>query len=139
LTPANPVPTDGIYRGVPLHAWQSPHRVATVVRPAIDRVHNMSDLRELFQFACDPCNCPESRLLAAAKVQAASSLAASERQRQPKIDLELLAAITAGLDTVTWQSEEYFCTMFDYRANGMAMPDYTRREIPLDKAKYRDR
>lgn len=109
------IPTIGEYRGVKIHDFQSPDRIENVVRPAIDRVCELSDIALLFDFACDPRNPPEARLFAGAKCRAAHSIAASSRVQRPDIDLEVLDASTAGLDSFQWSDPCRYGSLLDPR------------------------
>ncbi|MGD9541791.1 hypothetical protein [Methylocystis sp.] len=74
-------------------------------------MHGLSDIGELYAFACDPRNVPEARLFAEAKVIAGYQLAASSRIERPSVDLELLAAHTAGLNSLHWMDPARFGTI----------------------------
>jgi hypothetical protein len=124
------IPTGEVYRGVAVHAGQQPHRVATIVRPAIDVVHEMADPRALFDYACDARNPPEARLFAEAKCQACCQMASQDRRRQPDIDLEVLQASCAGLTSLGWRDPYFYCSLLD-RPDDATMPEHTRREVPL--------
>ena len=106
------LPTVDQHRGVPLHAFQSEARFE-VVRADIDRVFQEGDIAALARFADDVANAPEARLLAAAKTQALWDTAVEERIERPDVDLELVAASVAGLDSTDWANPDYYCSDFD--------------------------
>jgi hypothetical protein len=117
------IPTIGTHRGVGIHNHQSPKRIK-IVKAAIDRVARMSNIIELVDFAADVREAPEARLFAASKVEVEYSLAAEERRNRPAIDLEVVRANTAGLDSLTWRSPWWYGTLLDHGG--------TPREHPLD-------
>ena len=104
-TPADSdrIPVIASHRGVNIHADQSPARIQ-VVRAAIDRVAQMSDILELADFAADVRQPPEVRLFACAKIEIEYQLSAEERRNRPIIDLQKVRASVAGLDSVVWRS-----------------------------------
>jgi len=118
------IPTIATHRGVGIHDHQSPARIK-VVKAAIDRVARMSDVLELADFAADRRQPPEARMFAASKVEVEYELAAEERRNRPIIDLELVRATVAGLDSVVWRSPVVYGT--DLEAGGV------EREVPLDE------
>lgn len=91
------IPKQGEHRGVGLHVFQDETRLA-VVRAAIDRVYLLNDPTKLFDFAGDPFEPPEARLLAAARCEAMFEIAAEKREVRPAIDLEVLRACVVALD-----------------------------------------
>jgi hypothetical protein len=103
------------YRGVGIHDNQPQSRIEGVVKPEIDRVHAMRDAPALFAFACAPLNCPEARLLAAARCEAAWELAAENREVRPNVDLVKLRAFVAGLDSAGWRDPYAYTTLLDPR------------------------
>ncbi|UFX41712.1 hypothetical protein HAP47_0020590 [Bradyrhizobium sp. 41S5] len=122
------IPVVATYRGVGLHDQQSPKRL-DVVRAAIDDVFEQTNIDRLFQVARDACWPPEARLLAAAKLEAMVDIAVDERATRPPIDLELVHAIVAGLDSAKWRHPRYFASLFD---PGPAPGErWAEREIPL--------
>ncbi|WP_409188596.1 hypothetical protein [Bradyrhizobium sp. RDM4] len=106
------IPIVCTYRGVGLHDQQSPARL-DVVRAAIDDVFDQGDIARLFDIAGDASWPPEARLLAAAKLAAMVEIAVDERAVRPPIDLTLVQAIVAGLDSVKWRHPQYFASLFD--------------------------
>lgn len=101
------IPTLETYRGVGIHAFQSAEQIATIVRPAIDRVHGLTDAASLTAYVEDPSRPPEGRLFAAAHVEALWRFAAENRELRPKIKLMILAAHTAGLNSLRWMASQH--------------------------------
>ncbi|MGY4605766.1 hypothetical protein ACVW16_004178 [Bradyrhizobium sp. USDA 4474] len=106
------IPIVALHRGVGLHDGQSPQRL-DVVRRAIDDVFDVSDIDRLFEIARDAHWPPEARLLAAAKLEAMVDIAVDERAVRPPVDLMLVQAIVAGLDSAKWRHPKYFASLFD--------------------------
>jgi hypothetical protein len=122
------IPVTATYRGVGLHDQQSAKRL-DVVRRAIDGVFDQRDIDRLFEIARDACWPPEARLLAAAKLEAMVQIAVDERAVRPPIDLTLVQAIVAGLDSAKWRHPRYFASLFD---PGPAPGEkWAEREVPL--------
>lgn len=123
-------PTEGVYRGVRLNAFQGPARLV-IVKVAIDAVHDLADPLALFEYAGDVTNPPEARLFARAKVEAAFEIAAETRWSRPPVDLNLLRARTAGLASRRWADPYFYASRLDQpRPPGVpnrAIP----REVPL--------
>jgi hypothetical protein len=117
------IPTVGSHLGVRLHDRQSDARLK-VVRAAINRVASMTDIMELSRFAADVMEPPEARLFAASKVGIQYQLAAEERRLRPIIDLDLVRASVAGLDSVEWRNPTAY--------GSDLQPDGVPRECPLD-------
>ena len=117
------IPIIEVYRGVGLHDHQDAARLS-VVRAAIDHVHDLDDLDRLLAFLENSRNPPEARLFAGAKIEAAFALAAEERRERPDIDLAYVAALTAGLDSQHWRDSTRYGPIFD--------PDATPRDEPFD-------
>lgn len=123
------IPIVGHYRGVGLHDQQSEERL-NVVRRAIDDVYDLQDHQSLSDIAGDPFWPPEARLFAAAKLQATHELAAQDRERRPPIDLVLVAALVAGLDSQRWRDPQHYTCLLDVPpVPGVVWP---KREQPLD-------
>jgi hypothetical protein len=118
-----PIPTIAVHRGVGIHDCQSPARIK-IVKAAIDRVARMSDVLELADFAADPRQPPEARMFAANKVEVEYEVAAEERRNRPIVDLDLVRATVAGLDSLEWRSPVVYGT--DLEHGGI------EREVPLD-------
>ena len=97
------IPTSGIYRGVPLHSGQREVRLA-VVRADIDAAHGREEVADLMAFLRESRRAPESRILAAAKLKALWESAAEHRETRPDIDLELVTALVAPLESRNWRS-----------------------------------
>jgi hypothetical protein len=126
LTGDDRIPTCGEHRGVPLHADQSSARLKAV-KADIDEVYALTSLEALFAFATDLGRAPEARMFAAAKVRAAFDLAVEERRERPAIDLDLLDAHVAGLDSLEWRSPFAYCTLGDDHERAV------EREVWLEK------
>lgn len=122
------IPVVATYRGVGLHDLQSPDRL-DLVRRAIDNVFDQRDIDRLFEIAGDAHWPPEARLLAAAKLEAVYQIAVDERTARPPIDLTLVQATVAGLDSVKWRHPQFFASLFDAGPPpGVKWPE---REQPL--------
>jgi hypothetical protein len=118
------IPTVGAYRGVPLEDQQSDARLA-LVRAEIDRVLGMTDARELADWAADSWHSPESRQLAVAMAESLWTMASESRNNRPPIDLDLVRAAAAGLNSKRWRDPDRHCSLLD-AADGVL------RERPLD-------
>jgi len=103
------IPVIATHRGVGIHDCQSPARVK-IVKAAIDRVARMSDILELAAFAADSQQPPEARMFAANKVEIEYEVAAEERRNRPIVNLDLIRATVAGLDSVEWRSPVVYGT-----------------------------
>jgi hypothetical protein len=121
------IPVVGEYRGVGLHDGQPLDRIETVVKPAIDFVHDLADVHALFDYACEVQHPPEARLFAGAKVEAAWQLCAEQRLQRPDVSLERLRACTAGLNSKNWRDPWHYCSLLD-----VVPSDVPRREPPLE-------
>jgi hypothetical protein len=106
------IPTVEVYRGVGIEDQQSPERIK-VVKRAIDRVHAMDDPEQLAAFADNAHNPCESRLLAAAKCEAAFEISTEERRLRPPVDMERMRASTAGLGSKKWRDPWHFASLLD--------------------------
>ncbi|MGY3443700.1 hypothetical protein [Bradyrhizobium sp. USDA 4473] len=122
------IPIVATYRGVGLHDQQSTERL-DLVRRAIDDVHDAVDIDRLLELARDPCWPPEARLLAAAKLEAMVQIAVDERAVRPPIDLMLVRAIVAGLDSVKWRDPWHYGSLLD--PGPAPGEDRPKREAPL--------
>ena len=109
------IPTIATHRGNGIHDHQTPERVRAV-KAAIDRVAQISNILELADFAGDSRMPPEARLFAANKVQVEYQVAAEERRNRPIIDLDVVRASVAGLNSVMWRSPWYFASLLDAAA-----------------------
>jgi hypothetical protein len=107
------IPTAGYHRGVPLHADQSPRRLATV-RADINAALNLATVDELMTFAGDVTRAPEARLLAGALLKARHTAATTNREATP-VDIDLVRAVLAGLDSVGWRDPNRYGTDLDPR------------------------
>ena len=75
------------------------------MKPQIDHVLALTDVSALIEYARDISCPPEARLLAAAKLEAIFSLAATDRRVRPDVDLAKVRAIVAGLgEGSIWRS-----------------------------------
>src|SRR5262245_53208193 len=93
-----PIPLIGIYRGIGLHDQQSEQRLE-VVRRHIDEVFATSDVKALAAFCADLSKAPEARIFSARKIEAEYQISADERRNRPLIDLLLIGAHVAALDS----------------------------------------
>jgi hypothetical protein len=84
------------------------------VKAAIDRVAGISDILELTAFAADPQQPPEARMFAANKVEVEYEVAAEERRNRPIVDLDLVRATVAGLDSLEWRSPVVYGTDLEH-------------------------
>ena len=117
------IPTIASHRGIGIHDRQGAARIK-VAKAAIDRVARMSDVLELADFAADSQQPPEARMFAANKVEVEYEVAAEERRNRPIVDLDLVRATVAGLDSLEWRSPVVYGT--DLEDGGEP------REQPLD-------
>lgn len=106
------IPIIDIYRGVGLHDQQPPERLAEV-RRAIDAVYDEHELDRLLEIAGDPVWPPEARLFAAAKLEATHQIAVDERKVRPAIDLAVVHATVAGLNSQSWRHPRYYASLLD--------------------------
>jgi hypothetical protein len=125
------IPTVGEHRGVGLHDCQTPERLE-IVRRAIDDVFDVADFRKLLAIAGGPRWPPEARLFAAAKLQAIHQIAADKREVRPLIDLELVRALVAGVNSIKWRDPVLFASLLDH--SHMDQEPAVRRETPLIEA-----
>jgi hypothetical protein len=107
------IPIVEVYRGIGIENCQPRERIELVVKPAIDLVHAMGGVDELFAYASDPLNPPESRMLAGARAEALWELAGEERRHRP-ISLELLRAATAGLGCRRWRDPDRYGSLLEH-------------------------
>ncbi|WOH78255.1 hypothetical protein RX327_20010 [Bradyrhizobium sp. BEA-2-5] len=125
------IPTVGTYRHVGLHDQQSEARLA-VVRAAIDAVFaTSSDPKRLLKICADPTWPPESRLLAAALLEAMLQIAADERKVRPDIDLAYVRACVAGVNSVRWRDPRHYASLLDRAHTGPGQEGPVLREVPL--------
>jgi hypothetical protein len=85
------LPIHEIYRDCELYGLSPPSRIAEAKRQ-IDAVIAMTDGRRLADFACDPANSPEARLLSKHK-----AMASLENRQRKVFDVNLLSAATVGI------------------------------------------
>ena len=119
------IPFVAEYRGVGIHDCQPVERINKVVKPEIDRVHKMSDIKQLYEFAKSALNSPEARLLAGAKCEAIWAQSTDDRTVRPSIPLEYIIAATVGLDSVRFRNPELYCSDLD-----PTPPNLIPRRIP---------
>jgi hypothetical protein len=117
------IPVVEVYCGVGIEDQQPPERIELVKRE-IDRVHRMSGIVELADYAGDASLPPEARMLAGARAEALWELAGEERRVRP-ISLELLRAATAGLGCQRWRDHDRCASLLD-GSGGI------ERDVPLD-------
>ena len=106
------IPSLETHRGVEIHDFQSAERIETVVKPAIDRVYEISTPGELFAYAANSAHPPEARLFATDKYHAGYELK-SEAHTRRSGDLELIDAHVAGLDSLGWASPTHYGTLLE--------------------------
>lgn len=123
------IPVTEFYRGVGLHDLQGPDRLE-IVRRAIDDVYDQPHLPRLLEIAGDPMWPPEARLFAAAKLEATHQIAADDRKVRPDIDLSLVQAVVAGLNSVKWRDPARYGSLLD-PGPGPGEPGGVKREQPL--------
>lgn len=132
------IPIVETYRGVGVHADQPRERIERRVKPEIDAVFAMQDSARLFIYCGDVTRPPEARMLAGAMLEAMFAVAVEERRERPNINLELVRARTAGLNSLTWRDSRNYCSLLDARgAPGAPKPE--RREQPLPEKRYQSR
>lgn len=124
------IPIIETYRGVGLHDCQTEDRLR-LVRGEIDKVLALDEVDQLVDLCGNVRWSPESRLLAAAKLQATHQLAAEDRKTRPAFDLSFVVACVAGLDSVYWRDPSNFASLLDHGpAPGEQGP--VPRATPLD-------
>jgi hypothetical protein len=118
------------YRGVRLHADQSPDRLR-LVRAELDLVWSENDLVNLIQWAGSCRNAPESRILAGMKAVKILEAVGDQRQRRPGgLSVASVRAMTAGLSERSgWLNPFLYASDLDHDAEVNAVP----REKPLDR------
>lgn len=127
-----------IYRGVDIQDCQPPARIEAVVKPEIDAVFAMTEVRDLVQYCDDTSKPPEARLLAVAKLKALHQIAADDRTERPNINLEYIDAATVGLDSRSWRSPWYYGSLFDRPLDPVRRPPEYQRQVEDDRDQYRD-
>jgi hypothetical protein len=129
-----PIPTIGTHKGVGIHDFQSAERITDVVKPEIDYVAGESDLAALYDFARDFMRCPEARMFARRKIDAAFDLGQANRG---DIDLTKLRAgcPTGGLATLEWVDARRHCSALDAsaRAPGVCMKVPRRSDADAER------
>jgi hypothetical protein len=114
------MPTDGQHHGVPFHSFQSADRIEAVVKPAMDRVLEITEPVQLFAVAGDLGQPPECRMLAHALYQAqAEQRSQAHEQRLGR--LEQVAAYTCGL-SVRWSDPSCYASLLDTWSPGSPGP-----------------
>ena len=113
------------HRGVGLHDQQPPERLK-VVKAEIDRVlDDLNTIQALFAWCKNTMRSPESRSLAASKIEALwSEVAAKRGRRPPDITLDDVAASVAGCNSEEWRSPTQYGPELD-------VSPQTPRERPL--------
>jgi hypothetical protein len=101
------VPICETYRGVGLHIFQSPERLAKV-RRSIDDVNAIDDIQALYDYAANYPNPPEARLLASWRCEALWEDAVRKRLPHPNLDVLKLRAFVAGLSSFKWISPTHY-------------------------------
>jgi hypothetical protein len=128
------MPSIEVYKGVRIHDFQTAERIAVVVKPEVDTVMTMDSPHDLFDWSASVEHSPESRALATAKLEVLWQLAAEHRAIRPAdIDLEMVRAVSAGVDSLGWADPGFYCSMLDHPKD----PDHTLA-APRDKLQ-RDR
>jgi hypothetical protein len=117
------IPCDGSYRGVPLHAGQSPARIRVVKRD-IDRVWATDEVDTLVELSGNIRVAPEARMHAGRKLEALRLLAVEKRWERPRFDRERLKVMVVGLDSKIWRDPHFYGTILDAR---------TRRGVPRER------
>jgi len=129
--PEDRIPVVEGYKGVGLHADQSPERLAEV-RAEIDQVIALEGrVAELLAWVEWRPNSPESRLLAAALVKASVEEAQDRRRTGPAVDLLKVGAHVAGLDGDRDRNRFYFDTKWAPRWAPDSENRPVRRPVPL--------
>lgn len=123
------IPIVAYHRGIGIHDMQSAERIE-VVKRAIDRVYDEHDLDRLLAIAGDVTWPPESRLFAAAKIEAAHQIATDERKVRPLVDISRVHASVPGLDSQHWRDPWAFGSLLD-PGPGPGQPGAVKREVPL--------
>jgi hypothetical protein len=131
------------YRGCPIHDCQPQERIDAVVKPEIDEVIATSDSAALMRWCGDVSKSPESRLLAAAKLEAGHQIAATERRVRPTIDLDVVRATVSGAGSRTWRCPDAYCSLLDMRRPDGApkpavRPQEFARQVEEDKRRLDD-
>ena len=126
------IPIVETYRGVGIHDQQPRERIDGVVKPAIDRVLGIGDVKRLADYAADTGNPPEARLLASARVEAMWELAAESRELRPDINLAVVRGSVAGLQSIRWRSPRYYGSLLD-KPDGPGQRRQVKRETALAK------
>jgi hypothetical protein len=127
------IPIVETYRGIGIEDHQPSERIERIVRPAIDRIHATAGVHELFDYASDSGNPPEARLFAAAKIEATFAVAAEDRRVRPDVDLELVRAVVAGLNSECWRSRTHHASLLCNSGHAV------EREEPLPDRDHRRR
>lgn len=126
------IPTEGMHRGVPLHAGQDAARL-TAVKRDIDRAHDIHTLEELVAFADSPSNAPEGRLLARAKALAMLDDVVARRghrSRNAALSRQRVKASCAGLASRRWQSRTHYCSLLDAQPGPDCVGPKSRNTAP---------
>lgn len=127
----DPIAKSGEYRGVALDVGQSAARLV-FIHADIDATFE-APTAKLMQIVAWPDWAPEARRLAGALLEAQHQLAVANREARPEINLEFVRAALAGIDSVSWQDPDFYCTLFDRRGMGTPGHEAVQREKSLDK------
>jgi hypothetical protein len=122
------IPVVETYRGVGIHVFQPPERIALVKRE-IDHVYTINDIEELWKYADSNRNSPESRLFAIELVNAMWAAAEEKQTKRPDVDIVKVRACVIGLDTLRLMSSEYYTS--SWHPWGPDGPWPVKRETPL--------
>lgn len=131
------------YRGVGIHDCQDQARIDGTVKPEIDHVFGLTDPMKLLRYAEDEYRSPEARLFAAAKLRASYEMSAIERTSRPNVDLQVVKAVVAGLNSREWRAGEYYGTILE-RGRAPGEPDLPqrnddcRRQVEEDQKQLRE-
>jgi hypothetical protein len=120
------------YRDVPIHDQQPRERIEGTVKPQIDRVlDGLHGVSELYAFVCNILNAPESRQLAAAKLEPCWEQAVAERlQRPADLSMETIQAWQAMLRGP--RSATHYATLYEtWPPPVLGGTPAVKREVPL--------
>jgi hypothetical protein len=121
-----PSPSVGSTRALRCTTANRPERLKVVKRD-IDAAAKLTDVGDLFDFAGDPSRAPESRLYAAALVEARWDMAAESRAKRPEINMDRLKTRVAGCDSAQRRNPYFYCSDFDDETRGCWRPPQDRK------------
>ena len=138
MNPNERIPFSETYRGIGIHVFQSPHRVA-VVKAAIDAILVLSGPKALLAYARDRKNPPEARLFARDKIESAWELAAEHREARPSSAIREQAGLAvASLGSLHWIDRTHYGSHLETPAGpgpgGGPSPNKVRRDRKLTEA-----